>query len=92
MLDEQQHTTVDLDVSADAEFVDDEDGLAVLLTDRYGVRVRIALPDGAEAAGASSGLAWRIQRLEGPIRTRTLGYRAEHGPFNGPGALGPIVR
>ena len=98
----EERTVVDLDVHARPELVDDDEGLALLLADDYGVTVRIALSGVADPAVAASGLAWRILRLEGDVRAKTVGYAppsspgvafaAEHNAHTGPGVYRPIPR
>jgi hypothetical protein len=75
--------SVYLEADARAELVDDDQGLALVLTDGH-VEVVIPLPHGPAAWTAAKSIALRIEALEGELRPKAVGYRPEHGPHTGP--------
>jgi len=82
---------VDLDPRAEVRL--DHGGGDLILTFADGnLEVYMDLPDSPDAWLLVQSLARRIAALIPEVRLRTVGYRPEHGPFNGPGALGPAKR
>lgn len=85
----EQH--VGLDPRAEVRFDHDSDSLTLTMSDGR-TEVFMDLPDSPDAWLLVQSLARRIEALIPEVRLRTLGYRPEHGPFNGPGVLGPARR
>lgn len=78
----EQDVAADLDLRAEVRLVNDEDGLALVLADEFGVAVRIAVPRSPESWRAVRKLALQIEHLVPEVRAATVGY--QHGPLTGP--------